>query len=206
MNPSAPPATLQAAAQPQPKLHLSKSAGLSAAGAKASASVGVDASAGAVDVDADLSASKDGRRLQGLAKLPKADLGVECRDVCVTVPLVVPEVKCSETTEKVEKCTNVPNKECKEECTCLPQKSLALALPKKPALSVSVDASDGKLGVDAAASSSQRTLKGVKVVLPKWFPKVATHKFATISVPKLPSKTVATIDLSDKKHISVTKP
>ncbi|KAF6251589.1 FAE1/Type III polyketide synthase-like protein-domain-containing protein [Scenedesmus sp. NREL 46B-D3] len=180
VNPSAPPATLQAAAQPQPKLHLSKSAALSAAGTEASASVGVDASADAVDVDADLSASKDGRRLQGLAKLPKADLDVECRDVCVTVPFVMPKLKCTETTEKVEKCTEVPKKECKEECTCLPQKSLALALPKKPALSVSVDASDGKLGVDAAASGSHRALKGVKSVSRKWQPKrwikQATHK------------------------------
>jgi hypothetical protein len=105
---------------------------------------------------------------------------------------------------QVEKCTKVPNKECKEECICLPQKSLSFNLPKKPALSVSVDASADKLSLDASASSSQRALKDVKVVVPTWFKELATKKFATINVPKLPNKTFATINLSDKKHISIS--
>jgi hypothetical protein len=171
-NPSAPPATLQAAAEPQSMLQLSKFASLSVAGATASASVDVDASADGLNVDADLSASKDGRRLQTLSKLPKADLDLECRDVCVDVPFVLPELKCTETTEKVEKCTKVPNKECKEECICLPQKSLSFALPKKPALSVSVDASDSMMSMDASASS-QRALKDFK---PKRFLKRTVEK------------------------------
>uniref|UniRef100_A0A383WHI0 Uncharacterized protein n=1 Tax=Tetradesmus obliquus TaxID=3088 RepID=A0A383WHI0_TETOB len=220
-NPSAVPATLQAEAQP--KLHLSKSAALSASVGDASASV-----------DASASLDVNGRRLQ---TLPKADLDVECHAVCVTVPFVMPEVKCTETTVQVEKCTKVPSKECKEECICLPQKSLSLALPKKPSLSVSVDASASAVSLDASASSSKRDLKNVKVVLPEWFPKLATHKFANISapglsavakqkfanisapvlstiakkkfasvsVPMLPNNTVATIDISDSKHISVSK-
>jgi hypothetical protein len=67
----------------------------------------------------------------------------ECHDVCVTVPFVLPEVKCTEATEKVEKCVKVPNKECKEECICLPQKSLTLALPKKPTVNLSLSKSGG---------------------------------------------------------------
>jgi hypothetical protein len=70
-------------------------------------------------------------------KLPKADLDVDCRNVCVDVPIVLPELECVESTKVVEKCTVVPEKCCKEECVCLPQKSLTLNLPKKPALSVS---------------------------------------------------------------------
>ncbi|WIA12914.1 hypothetical protein OEZ85_006531 [Tetradesmus obliquus] len=221
-NPSAVPATLQA--ESQPKLHLSKSAALSASLDDASASV--DASA-LLDVN--------GRRLQ---TLPKADLDMECHDVCVTVPFVMPEVKCTETTVQVEKCTKVPSKMCKEECICLPQKSLSLALPKKPSLSVSVDASASAVSVDASASSSKRDLKNIKIVLPEWFPKLATHKFgnisapglsavakqkfanisapalstiakkklASFSVPTLPNNTVATINISDSKHISISKP
>jgi hypothetical protein len=75
--------------------------------------------------------------LQGLIadKLPKVD--VDCMDVCVDVPIVLPEVECSESSKVVEKCTFVPEKSCKEECVCLPQKSLTLSLPKKPSLSVS---------------------------------------------------------------------
>jgi hypothetical protein len=107
---------------------------------------------------ATLQAAVDGRRLQ---TLPKADMDLQCHDVCVDVPFVLPELKCTETTKKVEKCTKVPNKECKEECICLPQKSLSFALPKKPALSLSVDASDSSMSVDATASS-QRALKEVK--------------------------------------------
>jgi hypothetical protein len=93
----------------------------------------------------------------------------------VTVPFVLPEVKCTEATEKVEKCVKVPNKECKEECICLPQKSLTLALPKKPSLSVSVDASASAISLDASASSSQRALKIVSF-RPKKFIKKVTHK------------------------------
>jgi hypothetical protein len=70
-------------------------------------------------------------------KLPHADLDVACRDVCVEVPIVLPELECSESSKVVEKCTFVPEKTCKEECICLPQKSLSLNLPKKPTLSVS---------------------------------------------------------------------
>eukprot|EP00883_Tetradesmus_obliquus_P015221 jgi/Sobl393_1/8341/SZX76978.1 len=77
--------------------------------------------------------------LQGLVadKLPKLDVDVACRDVCIEVPIVLPELECSESSKVVEKCTVVPEKSCKEECVCLPQKSLTLSLPKKPALSVS---------------------------------------------------------------------
>jgi hypothetical protein len=121
---------------------------------------------------ATLQAAADGRRLQSL---PKADLDLQCHDVCVDIPFVVPELKCTETTEKVEKCTNVPNKECKEECICLPQKSLSLALPKKPTLSVSFDASDSMMTVDALASS-QRALKGLKLGNPKRFFRKAVKK------------------------------
>jgi hypothetical protein len=123
----------------------------------------------------------------------------------VTVPFVLPEVKCTEATEKVEKCVKVPNKECKEECTCLPQKSLTLALPKKPSLSVSLDASASAISLDASASSSSRGLKDVKIVLPSWFKELANKKFVTFPVPKLPNKPIATIDL-DKKSISISKP
>jgi hypothetical protein len=70
-------------------------------------------------------------------KLPKADLGVNCCNVCVDVPIVLPELECVESSKVVEKCTVVPEKSCKEECVCLPQKSLSLSLPNKPALSVS---------------------------------------------------------------------
>ncbi|WIA33063.1 hypothetical protein OEZ86_006219 [Tetradesmus obliquus] len=160
-NPSAVPATLQA--EPKHKLHLSKSAALSASVGDASASV-----------DASASLDVNGRRLQ---TLPKADLDMECHDVCVTIPLVLPEVKCSEATKKVEKCTKVPSKECKEECICLPQKSLSLALPKKPSLSVSVDASASAVSVDASASSSKRALQGFRI-RPKKFFKKATHKIS----------------------------
>ncbi|WIA33346.1 hypothetical protein OEZ86_006483 [Tetradesmus obliquus] len=77
--------------------------------------------------------------LQGLVadKLPKLDVDVACRDVCIEVPIVLPELECSESSKVVEKCTVVPEKSCKEECVCLPKKSLTLSLPKKPALSVS---------------------------------------------------------------------
>uniref|UniRef100_A0A383WH24 Uncharacterized protein n=1 Tax=Tetradesmus obliquus TaxID=3088 RepID=A0A383WH24_TETOB len=181
-NPSAVPATLQA--EPKHKLYLSKSAALSASVGDASASV-----------DASASLDVNGRRLQ---TLPKADLDMvsaalllplllllllllvvvaECHDVCVTIPLVLPEVKCSEATKKVEKCTKVPSKECKEECICLPQKSLSLALPKKPSLSVSVDASASAVSVDASASSSKRALQGFRI-RPKKFFKKATHKIS----------------------------
>jgi hypothetical protein len=108
-NPSAPPATLQAAAD--------------------------------TDADANAGASAGGL-LSGVVgllsdKLPKADLDVDCRNVCVDVPIVLPELECVESSKVVEKCTVVPEKSCKEECVCLPQKSLSLSLPKKPALSVS---------------------------------------------------------------------
>jgi hypothetical protein len=78
-------------------------------------------------------------------KLPKADLDVDCRNVCVDIPIVLPELECVESSKVVEKCTVVPEKSCKEECVCLPQKSLTFNLPKKPALSVSasVDKLDG---------------------------------------------------------------
>lgn len=152
-NPSTPPAAAQAKTEAQASLFkLRKSAALSAsagaASGKVAGSVDVDASLSGVAVDAKVSASKDGRRLQGLiaaklAMLPKADLDVECHDVCVTVPFVMPEVKCTETTVQVEKCTKVPSKECKEECICLPQKSLSLALPKKPILNLSLSKSGG---------------------------------------------------------------
>jgi hypothetical protein len=75
----------------------------------------------------------------------------------------------------------VPNKECKEECICLPQKSLTLALPKKPSLSVSVDASASALSVDASASSSSRGLKALKIVKsfkPKKMIQKVTHKIS----------------------------
>jgi hypothetical protein len=62
-------------------------------------------------------------------KLPKADLDVDCRNVCVDVPIVLPELECVESSKVVEKCTVVPEKSCKEECVCLPQKSLTLSLP-----------------------------------------------------------------------------
>jgi hypothetical protein len=122
---------------------------------------------------ATLQAATDGRRLQSL---PKADLDLQCHDVCVDAPFVLPELKCTEATEKVEKCTKVPNKECKEECICLPQKSLSFALPKKPALSLSVDASDSSMSVDASASS-QRALKGLDLDKPKRFFRKAVKKF-----------------------------
>jgi hypothetical protein len=81
-NPSTPPAAAQAKTDAQASLlKFSKSAALSAAGAKVAGSVAVDASLSGVSVDADVSASKDGRRLQGLvaaklAMIPKADLDV----------------------------------------------------------------------------------------------------------------------------------
>jgi hypothetical protein len=150
---------------------------------------------------ATLQAAAEGRRLQGL---PKADLDLQCHDVCVDVPFVLPELKCTETTEKVEKCTKVPNKECKEECICLPQKSLSFAVLKKPALSLSVDASDSSMSVDASASS-QRALKELKIVLPTKVAELAKKKWASFSVPKLPSKPLATLDLQ-KKTFAVAKP
>jgi hypothetical protein len=67
----------------------------------------------------------------------------ECHDVCVDIPFILPEVKCTESSVQVEKCTKVPNKECKEECTCLPQKSLSFNLPKKPTVNLSLSKSGG---------------------------------------------------------------
>jgi hypothetical protein len=145
-NPSTPPAAVAKTETQASLLKFSKSAALSASAAGATAkvagSVDVDASlSGAqASVDVDVSASKDGRRLQ---TLPKADLDVQCHDVCVDIPFVLPELKCTETTEKVEKCTMTPNKECKEECICLPQKSLSFALPKKPTVNLSLNKAGG---------------------------------------------------------------
>jgi hypothetical protein len=115
-NPSAPPATLQAA-----------DSGVSSSSITSSTSV----FSGVAGLLSD--------------KLPKADLDVDCRNMCVDVPIVLPELECVESSKVVEKCTVVPEKSCKEECVCLPQKSLTLSLPKKPALSVSagVDKLDG---------------------------------------------------------------
>jgi hypothetical protein len=110
-NPSAPPATLQTA-------DAAADTGASASGGLLSAAVGLLAD-----------------------KLPKADLDVDCRNVCVDVPIVLPELECFESTKVVEKCTVVPEKSCKEECVCLPQKSLTLNLPKKPALSAGLASS-----------------------------------------------------------------
>lgn len=43
-------------------------------------------------------------------------LDLNCQDVCVTVPYVLPEFQCEETTEQIEECAAVPDMTCEKQC------------------------------------------------------------------------------------------
>lgn len=133
-NPSKPPTAAAATAEAQlPSLDLSKSL-----------SVNLDASKAEADVALSADLSTSGRRLQGLiahkvlaaeavkvgAQLLKSLPVPACDEVCEDVHFEVPDLECHEVTHTVQSCKMVPEKVCEKECVCIPQKSVAVNLPK----------------------------------------------------------------------------